>query len=190
MTNIIVIILYVVLGLMAVAVALAAYLLSAIGLYRICKKLDAGLAWLSFIPVLSTAALIKAGDAAADRKDPDSRRLIKQGIISMALTIVFFVLTMGLALAVVIMAKSNVANSYVLIPLILMYIVSFFAIAFDVWMCVLFYISYYRVYAAFTQGFVTWLLFAALFLVPGATSIVLLVLSFFPPCKPEILYEN
>ena len=157
-------------------------LINAIGLARVCNKLQAfpriwSWVWALFLPPI---AILRAGDAAAKREDENKRRYFKQGvkiIILFVVCCVFAVLCAALAVAATLLSWSS---RLVYVSLVAMILLTVPTLVFVVWAIVLLFISYFRILKAFMPTWGAWLAVIGIVVLYKVSFWFLPILSFFP----------
>lgn len=175
----IIIVLYVIGAVVALASALIVYVLYSWGLARICKKLDACPPILAWIPLVQSIVIARTGDAADMRCATKKRNLTKQAIVSFILMLVAYLALLVCVVAGMLFAmlKWPVFLMYVLVAAVALCCLAL--LAFAVWFDVVWYIGFFRTARAFVPNWASWLLLVASLLWPQFHCVILLVLSFF-----------
>ena len=167
-------------------------LINAIGLARVCNKLQAfpriwSWVWALFLPPI---AILRAGDAAAKREDEKKRRYFKQGVMIMILFVVcciFAVLCAALAVAATLLSWSN---RLVYVSLVAMILLMVPTLAFAVWAIVLLFVSYFRILHAFMPAWGACLALIGIVALYKVSFLLLPILSFVPLRKIKQREDN
>ena len=177
-----VLLVYIVIFAVALLIAMIPVVINAIGLARICNKLGAFApvwcwVWALLCPPI---AILRAGDWAAMRQSPfPTRSHFQTGITSVIATTVLAVLSYLLIAMAGLTAESGLgAFSVVLIIVVILLCIALFAIA--IWMTVLLYISYFRIFKLYVPTWGAWLMLAGMVLLSQFSFLLLPVLSFLP----------
>ena len=182
----VIILIYLILFGVLALIELLPAIINAIGLARICHKLQAfrplwSWVWAFAMPAV---ALLRAGDVAAEREDPYKRKLFGQGVW---ITVLFLasamlsVVCLGIAVMASLFAWPAI---WVMISLIAMIALLVPALVLAVWAMVLLYISYFRIFKAYMPAWGAWLCLAGMIVFQNFAFLLLPVLSFIPLRQP------
>jgi hypothetical protein len=155
--------------------------INAIGLVRICKKLDVfkpfwRWVWALLFPAV---AILRAGDEAGEREKLFCKKMFAHGMIAIAVFVVFAVLTftsMG-AYAAFSETADNIGTIVAFVAMLLFAVLAFLA---TVWMSIPVYISYFRIFKLYMPTWGAWLTLAGMFVLSDLSFLILPVLSFLP----------
>lgn len=155
--------------------------INAIGLVRICKKLDVfkpfwRWAWALLFPAV---AILRAGDEAGEREKLFCKKMFAHGMIAIAVFVVFAVLTftsMG-AYAAFSETADNIGTIVAFVAMLLFAVLAFLA---TVWMSIPVYISYFRIFKLYMPDWGAWLTLAGMLMLSDLSFLILPVLSFLP----------
>ena len=181
--GVVVIAIYIIFFCFAALIAMIPTVINGIGLARICKRLGAFRpvwcwVWAILCPPV---AVLRAGDLAGEKKDPiGCRRHFGAGVLSVIVTATITTVAIGFAFMCGFAAESSQDGTaptlFVLILIVLC--VALFAIA--IWMSVLLYISYFRIFKLYVPTWGAWLLLAGMILLSELSFLILPILSFLP----------
>lgn len=186
MMSIVVILIYAIFFFIMALIALIPSVIRAIGIARICNKIGAfkpvwSWVWAFLFPPV---AILRAGDVAAARENPNRHKMLAHGLIATGVYIVFMVLALG-CMAVFAMI-SETANSALLalamIASLLFAILGFLA---AVWMAVPSCISHFRIFKLYMPDWGAWLTLAGMILLSDFAFLIMPILSFIPMKKTE-----
>jgi hypothetical protein len=155
--------------------------INAIGLVRICKKLDVfkpfwRWAWALLFPAV---AVLRAGDEAGEREKLFCKKMFAHGMIAIAVFVVFAVLTftsMGAYAAF----SETADNVWMIVAFVAMLLFAVLAFLATVWMSVPVYISYFRIFKLYMPTWGAWLTLAGMLVLSDLSFLILPVLSFLP----------
>lgn len=194
--SVMVLLIYAIFFFIMALIALIPSVIQAIGLARICNKLGAfrpvwSWVWAFLLPPV---AILRAGDAAAEREDPYRKSLLKQGVVSV---IVFSVLATLAVIGAVIMVLSSeltLPDAVVSVVALVTVVLTVLTLLASVWMAVLLCISHFRIFKAYVPTWGAWLLIAGMVILSELAFLIFPILSFIPikPAGPvhEYLYES
>lgn len=169
-------------GIIFGVVALIPYLCNAIGLARICKKLDACSPVLAFFPILVYIAMAKASDAADAYNGIERKRgILKHMIISTVFCVLCSVIVIALAVpTAILMNADDPVMQLISTVLMLAYLAMVFVTyAVFLWRTVICCFCYWRIGNAYSQVLAIVLL-AVSILMPNLTWLAMFVVPFFP----------
>ena len=156
--------------------------INAIGVARICKKL--GLfkpfwrwVWALLFPAV---AILRAGDEAGEREKPYCKKMFAHGMIAIAVFAVFAVLMTACMGVYVAATELALPEAVATVALILMFVLLIPTLLATVWMSILMYISYFRIFKLFMPEWGAWLTLAGMILLSDLSFLILPVLSFVP----------
>jgi nitroreductase len=167
-----------------VLISLIPSVINAIGLVRICKKLDVfkpfwRWVWALLFPAV---AILRAGDEAGEREKLFCKKMFAHGMIAIAVFVVFAVLTftsMG-AYAAFSETADNIWTIVAFVAMLLFAVLAFLA---SVWMSIPVYISYFRIFKLYMPDWGAWLTLAGMLVLSDLSFLILPVLSFLPMQK-------
>ncbi len=164
-------------------IAMIPAVINAIGLARICNKLGAFKpvwCWVWAL-VFPAVAVLRAGDIAAERENPfGSRRHFETGVTSVIVFAVLIVLAFGFGLMTAFSSETPEHSVITMLFALVMIVLLIAAIAVSVWMTVLLYISYFRIFKLYVPAWGAWLMLAGMIILSEFSFLVLPVLSFLP----------
>lgn len=181
--SITVIAIYVIFFAIMMLFAMIPAVINGIGLARICKRLGAFRpvwcwVWAILCPPI---AVLRAGDLAGERRDPvGCRRHFGAGVLSVIVTAVITTVATGLAFMCGFAAESSHNGTVPMLFALLLIVLSVAMIAIAIWMSVLLYISYFRIFRLYVPGWGAWLLLAGMILLSQFSFLILPILSFLP----------
>lgn len=186
------IIVFVVVALILFVAGLIPYLLNAIGLARVCKKLSACSPVFAFIPILNYYAIAKAADA-GDRYNgiERKRKITKHMMISTVMCVLSSVILIALAVPTsILMTSLDPAMQLISTVLMLAYLVwMFVTYAIFLWRTVVCVICYWRMFSPFSQVLSIVMLVVAL-IAPNFCCVVMFIAPFFKLKEVEPKYEE
>ena len=164
-----------------VLISMIPSVINAIGLVRICKKLDVfkpfwRWVWALLFPAV---AVLRAGDEAGEREKLFCKKMFAHGMIAIAVFVVFAVLTftsMG-AYAALSETADNIGTIVAFVAMLLFAVLAFLA---TVWMSIPVYISYFRIFKLYMPDWGAWLTLAGMLVLSDLSFLILPVLSFLP----------
>ena len=159
--------------------------INAIGLARICKKLGVfkpfwRWAWALLFPAV---AVLRAGDEAAKREKPYYKKMFAHGLIAIAVFAVFATLMTACMGVYVVVMELALPEAVATVALILMFVLLIPTLLATVWMSILMYISYFRIFKLFMPEWGAWLTLAGMILLSDLSFLILPVFSFLPMQK-------
>ena len=163
-------------------IAVATYIVQALSLMRIAKKLDVPNGWMAFIPFANIYLIGKLAEKSDERAYPGgegrkwSKVLLGWTIATIAVTLVLSVLlTIGLVFAGVSMRPEKTMISVTVVSCVLYTLILMIP---AVILSVYEYMAYYRIYRVMAgQKNAVWMLLLSIFVNPAAT-VILAVLGF------------
>ncbi len=169
-------------GIIFGVIALIPYVCNAIGLARICKKLDACSPVLAFFPILVYIAMAKASDAADAYNGIERKRpILKHMIISTVFCVLSSTLLIVLAVPTALMMNSlDPVMQLISTVLMLAYLAMFFiTYALFLWRTVVCCFCYWRMCNAYSQVLAI-IVLAVSILMPNLTWLAMFIVPFFP----------
>ncbi len=177
-------------------IALAFYLMNAVGIMTISKKLGLSGGWKGFLPIFDMYQLGKIADEDQARCYPEKKASNWRWWMVIVNAAFFVILLMLLVVAVVIalvgsyVEESTALGVITMVGVILLLLFYVLLLACAVALSVVQYIVLYKLYHVMTGENAVWMLLLSLF-VSGASSVILLVLGFskkfplYPPTSEE-----
>ncbi len=164
----------------ALVFAVAQYVMNAISIMRMAKKLSIPNGWLGFIPFADVYMLGKIADVSSEKKI-NAKRLLITEIVYFAIFIVYMVLAFAIGLISAVDESAAVATVIVFLMVLLLFLAS------TVCLAVFEYIAFYRIAQNFggknATGYFLGILLGGLFVSTLVSTVLLLVLSFKEPAK-------
>lgn len=174
---------YLIIFVFAFFIALIPVVINGIGLARLCNKMGAftpAWAWIWSLLVPSIA-LLRLGDIAGEWQDPlGCRRHFRMGVVLMIISAATLVLIPFFAFPLAFLPENprfEAALTFFGIALLVLYIV---AMVSAIWLTVLQFISYFRIFKLYVPTWGVWLMLLGMFLLPQLSFLILPILSFLP----------
>lgn len=186
MMSIIVILIYAIFFFIMALIALIPTVIRAIGIARICNKIGAfkpvwSWVWAFLFPPV---AILRAGDVAAARENPNRHKMLAHGLIATGVYIVFMVLALG-CMAVFALISETANDVLVALAMIAALLFSILGILAAIWMAVPSCISHFRIFKLYMPDWGAWLTLAGMILLSDFAFLIMPILSFIPMKKTE-----
>ena len=191
--SIVVLLIYAVFFAIMWLIALIPSVINSIGLARICNRVGAFKpvwCWVWAL-VFPPVAILRAGDIAAEREDPiGCRKHFDTGVMSVIVFSVLMLLAAGFGCMTAFSSQTPELSAINMMFALVMIVLLIVAIAVSVWMTVLLYISYFRIFKLYVPTWGAWLMLVGMFVLSQFAFLLLPVLSFLPfkqdePCREQ-----
>lgn len=187
--SIVVLLIYAIFFAIMWVIAMIPAVINGIGLALICNKVGAFKpvwCWVWAL-VFPTVAILRAGDIAAERKDPiGHRKHFETGIMSVIAFFVLMLLAAGFGCMAAFSSETPELSAINVLFTLVMIVLLVAAVAASVCMTVLLYISYFRIFKLYVPTWGAWLMLAGMFVLSQFAFLLLPVLSFLPFKEDEL----
>lgn len=181
--SIAVLLVYIVFMVIVWLIAMIPAVIHGIGLARICKKMGAFKpvwcwVWALLCPPV---ALLRAGDMAAEKEWPlFPKKHLARGMELFIVTIVLVLIGSAFGIVTAFIADDPNVSALTFLFSIFSLILLLSSMVVSVWMSVLLYISYFRIFKLYVPTWGAWLMLAGMILFSQFSFLLLPVLSFLP----------